>query len=429
MLNQWLSVLSQAAPGVVLGYAMDIMQQVKPDRSKRWERIAFWMAACFIMAVNKIFTNGSVMGTVIGTALMIVALAISFKFFYAGSFWRKAMISAMLIVAVTAAECAFALMCWLYHTDTLSMDFRQPDMMLGCLVGSVFSIVSLFFVVTLWKRFENQGRMPGGSWVFVLIPLCLLIPSVQYYVVIMQSGGKAPFIHLVSMLATLVLDVLLVFVEFNQAEKEDLEKELRELKYRSQLEQQHYRNIEARREELAKIRHDYNNLLTTVLGLLDMGKTQEAEQMMAALLSRVEQTREYQYCGIPIVNAVLSEKQAECENNGIVLQANLLFPENIAVEQIDLCSIFSNLLDNAIRACVELPPGNPHIITLHVGVQGDYLIVRCDNPAACASEAYPKGSGYGSRILKDIASRYDGSFQTEFHKGVFTARLVLLTSF
>jgi len=48
---------------------------------------------------------------------------------------------------------------------------------------------------------------------------------------------------------------------------------------------------------------------------------------------------------------------------------------------IDLCSLFSNLLDNAIRACTQLPPEQTRRIRLTVGMQGDDMLVRCDNPA------------------------------------------------
>lgn len=92
-----------------------------------------------------------------------------------------------------------------------------------------------------------------------------------------------------------VLNLALIGVQFHQ----------------TQLERQHYQSVERRREEMAKIRHDYNNLLSSVLGLVRMGKTREAEEMVLGLLARVEATREAPYCGIPIVNAILSEKEGE----------------------------------------------------------------------------------------------------------------------
>ena len=103
-----------------------------------------------------------------------------------------------------------------------------------------------------------------------------------------------------------------------------------------------------------------------------------------------------------------------------------MFSEVCSVAPLDLCSMFSNLLDNAIRACEELPE-DKRIIDLSARNQGDYLLIRCDNPALEHPGNQPQGTGYGKKILRDIAERYHGEFQTSFADGVFTARLILLS--
>lgn len=147
---------------------------------------------------------------------------------------------------------------------------------------------------------------------------------------------------------------------------------------------------------------------------------------MQGLLTKILETREMAYCEIPIVNAILSEKEAECRKSDIKLNVDLLFPDNISVSHVELCSIFSNLLDNAIRACNHLPQETEWKIDLSVRTKGDYVLIRCDNPSLKPSE-HPDGTGYGIKILKDISKRYNGDFKTEYSDGTFSARLVLLS--
>ena len=99
-------------------------------------------------------------------------------------------------------------------------------------------------------------------------------------------------LHVFSMTGAFLLNMLLIFVQFNQAEKDEAEKELAELKHQTELERQYYESVEARREEMAKIRHDYNNHLSSVLGLMYMGKPDEAKKVLESLLVKVEQTEE-----------------------------------------------------------------------------------------------------------------------------------------
>lgn len=427
MLNQWLSVLFQASVGPVFGLAMESMQKIRKNRVKKWMRLVFWIVLMAGLAVNKVFTNGSEAGSIAFAVIFLAALVISAKLFYDGKFWHRILVGILLLAAMMFAECGTALVCWVYQAAPFSMDYRQSDMMVGCLIGNIFSNAAMFLVAAVWRHFGLQKRMPRGSLVFVLMALCLLIPNIHFYFELTAQNGAFSPILLVSMGSAFILCLLLVCVQFNQAEKDDLERELLGLKHQSALERQHYENVEARREEIAKIRHDYNNILNAILGLLHTCKVEEAEELVSGLLSRVELTKEYPYCGIPVVNVVLSEKEQECRRLEIRFCADLLFPENVAVDPIDLCRVFSNLLDNAIHATARFP-GEQKVIVLHVGIQGDYLIIRCDNPAQDASEEPPARKGYGMKILKDIAQRYEGSVQTEFTDGRFIARVVLLTT-
>ncbi|MGN1140840.1 MAG: hypothetical protein ACI4TF_06545 [Oliverpabstia sp.] len=290
MLNQIIYILCQILNGLVFGYAMDIMQIIRKNRLRRWMRIGIWTGIFVLMAVNKVLMNANSESVALGNMGFIIATVIIIRVFYSGSIWKRAAIVIILAVALMAAECAVVPVCWMMHMDTLSLDFRQLDMVIGTLIGSMISFVCIFLVVVLWQRFEKKIRMPRGSWIYVFLPLCLIIPSMSYYTEIMQYGGKVQMIHIVPMVAAYVMDLVLICIQFDQAEKDSMEQELRELTYQIQQERKYYQNMEERREEMAKIRHDYNNLLSSVMGLIHMGKIQEAEQVLTEILSRVERT-------------------------------------------------------------------------------------------------------------------------------------------
>lgn len=213
-----------------------------------------------------------------------------------------------------------------------------------------------------------------------------------------------------------------IFVLLNQSEKEDLSQELAKIRRLSELEQVHYTAIEARREELAQIRHDYNNIITTVRRLLQDGAFQDAEQMLSELSVRIAATRETPFCAIPIINAVLGEKQQQCEKLGIPMHTDLLLPNTLPIKDLDLCSAFSNLLDNAIRASAR--EENPEITLSCRLVQG-YLVMKCVNPSSKGVGDKPDNTGYGLKILNSIAASYQGDFFTEYKNGIFTAQLSL----
>lgn len=105
-------------------------------------------------------------------------------------------------------------------------------------------------------------------------------------------------------------------------------------------------------------------------------------------------------------------------------------PEEFPVSGIDLCSLFSNLLDNAANA-VRLLPVNQRRITLSSQVNGDVLTVRCENPYDANQQLLPAhrpgGHGLGLIILQDLADKYHGKLETQSDDEIFTATVWLFT--
>ena len=219
--------------------------------------------------------------------------------------------------------------------------------------------------------------------------------------------------------------MLLVYT-VSQEKKTALEEELRETRHAMELEQSHYHKLEQKREELAKIRHDFNNQLASISQLVRTGEEGVAEDMIQTLAKEIVETNETPFCAIPVINAILTEKARACAAAGISLSVNLDLPNSVPIEQMHLCSILGNLLDNAISVCEQKIQDNP-TIQLNTKVDGDYLFIQVANPSDEPPKKPAPRRGYGFRILSDIAERYSGDFRTEYKAGVFTATVSLLS--
>ncbi len=291
MLNQWLCFLFQISVGPVLGFAIDNMQHVKENAPPKWVRVGIWVIVFIVSSFFNVFWKASfVPVSFLGWTLLVIATGVSYRFFYKISFLRHLSLTLILLLAIASAELSAGLVRWSFHLPSLSLDYTQTDMMLGVLIGSFFSNILLFFAAVLWRRFNLQKRMPRGSWAFVLMPLCLFIPITIYCIEIVRNNGSFSPLHIISMSGAFILNFLLICVQFNQAEKEAVEKELSTLKHQTELERQRYESLEARQEEMAKIRHDYNNHLSSVLGLLQMERSDEAVKTVKDLLAKMEIT-------------------------------------------------------------------------------------------------------------------------------------------
>jgi sensor histidine kinase regulating citrate/malate metabolism len=76
--------------------------------------------------------------------------------------------------------------------------------------------------------------------------------------------------------------------------------------------------------------------------------------MITALANDINVYDSKKYCSHPVVNAVLTQKCVLAELMDISMDIDVYVPDDSEIQSIDLCSVFSNLLDNAIEACGKL---------------------------------------------------------------------------
>jgi len=55
MVHQWLSWLFQTIPGVVLGFSLDSMEQVKENAPPKWVRVGIWVLVFGISCTYQVF--------------------------------------------------------------------------------------------------------------------------------------------------------------------------------------------------------------------------------------------------------------------------------------------------------------------------------------------------------------------------------------
>ena len=203
----------------------------------------------------------------------------------------------------------------------------------------------------------------------------------------------------------------------------------RALWYEQLLDQQqsYYSYILADQEEASHIRHDMRNQLQTVYALMQSGNAETAQAQLEELTRRTEQRRSF--CRNRIVDAILHVKELQFRDRGIKLQCQCSVPEELAVSGTDLCSLFSNLLDNAANAVEPLDPQDK-TISLSSGLEGNVFTVRCRNPypgeESLRPSHRPDGHGLGLSILEDLSRRYQGDMKIDTDQGMFSVTIWLL---
>ena len=127
------------------------------------------------------------------------------------------------------------------------------------------------------------------------------------------------------------------------------------------------------------------------------------------------------YCSNTIVNVILNQTARRCNEAGITFSANVNLSMEIGINDIHLCSIFNNLVNNAVKANEYV--SQDRFITVNCSMTGNYMYVNVNN-SFNPGHKREKRRGYGMIILKDIASAYDGQYSVKRKKNVFSSTFI-----
>ena len=206
--------------------------------------------------------------------------------------------------------------------------------------------------------------------------------------------------------------------------------------YKTQLSMQVslYESFSAYGENLIEIKNTVVQTLSQVQTSLKKQSYSDAESLLEPLAEELEHLRTVSYCRHRIVNALIFMKHREMKQSGISFDYRVRLERECFVENSDLCRILSNLLDNAIEACREIPDAEIRLTCMPVK---QTLLIKTENPVSdvirfhknglpLSSKEGP-GHGRGLASVKEIAGKYHGTLKIEADTDKFTVSVNLFS--
>ena len=390
----------------------------------RWERVPRWALALgfalVVLPAAYLKISHPLSDALYWAAFILLLLYVLAVF--KDRFWKKALLFFLFIAVTEISEAPIA---FLKNLMGVSFDATFGSLQMTLLVAAdtttVFSLSSI--LLFFWNRFITHRAIPRRAFIFLIFPVSQILMLFAFDGFLQMPTND--LLISVGALLGLIADFILLYILMEDGEKEALAKKLLELETLYRVENAHYQALEAKREETAKIRHDFNNQLSAAYNLIRTGEAEKAGELLDELKIGIAATSEYIYCANSIVNAVLTEKAAKCEKSGTVLKTEIELADEPSIQAMHLCSIFSNLCDNAINAADRCPQ-EQRFISIYAARKGDYFHVKVENSSPNPDSKKPSvRKAYGQEILKDIASRYNGQFSCGWDNGVYRAMLSL----
>lgn len=175
-------------------------------------------------------------------------------------------------------------------------------------------------------------------------------------------------------------------------------------------------------DQINILKHDMRNLLLVTANLIDRDRQDEAKQLLEEKLHQIDKIYKIVDTDNEYANAILNQKLSEARDADMEARCVVL-TSFAGIGNQDICSLLGNLLDNAIEA----NEGNDSEPWLEVVVEGDrdaleiicrnsiYKSLRYGRDRRLLTMKGSGGHGYGSRIIREIAEKYEG--EVLYHAG------------
>lgn len=240
---------------------------------------------------------------------------------------------------------------------------------------------------------------------------------------------------LISSMFNSIADIALFVTMIHSSQNEKLREALKMQEYQNSVNLDYYKNVEKNSVEARKIRHDLANMVQTACEIMENGTNSDkesAKKMLSQLKAEVADIKIERFCQNTLVNAIASNKAAECRKNDIDFDFDLRVPETLDIEEIDICKAYVNIFDNAINAAKAIDGKRYVKIKSFTYPDDGMLYISCENNVAPDYEDKKKSRtgehGYGLRILRDTAEKYGGRLVTDDKGDTFTVVMTMRTT-
>ncbi|MFD3155997.1 sensor histidine kinase [Haloimpatiens sp. FM7330] len=192
-------------------------------------------------------------------------------------------------------------------------------------------------------------------------------------------------------------------------------------------------------EALRGQKHDFQNHLNIISGLIQLNKPEKALEYTHSICGKTNEIFSISKINNMEVAALLYRKYAIAENKGINVELDIdSYLENIHINSIDLCKILFNLIDNAIHE-LENCKEDEKILSIQISeIKNEYIITIINSYPILSEDLYDKifqcgfttkkasSHGYGLNIVKQLVNKNNGTITVESYDGVGTIFTVFL---
>lgn len=396
---------------------------------KRSERVSFRIAVVFTYTVM-FALNFSIVHTLLDESIWLSYEVIFFQVIFGmvlcfvgfnGKILEMVIMYTIFYICEVLADSFYIIFISVLDKRHLGINMHQEF-----IIMAIQKFLTFLISKSYQKVFSRKDRKIEGKIFFSMLILPVITISVCVYLNQMELANDRDRIFLGAAIPLLIFCNVIVFIVVEKVSRLQYEHhELDILKQKIEMERIYYNRLDEIEQKQVAVRHDIKHYISVLRALNSEKKFAEMEKLFNQFEDGMNRITPEKYTKNRILNALLSEKKSNAAKDEVTVE--YMIEPNIDVDMlsdIDIISLFGNLIDNAIRAekesgsvikkiNVNLFEAEGNFNVLNVRNRFDHVEKKGNDFISTKKEGV---HGIGLKNVERIAKKYGGVFTVEIEE-------------
>ena len=197
---------------------------------------------------------------------------------------------------------------------------------------------------------------------------------------------------------------------------------------------QYAENIKSQHEEIRRIRHDMKQSYQVLQQFVVENKFNELAEYLPQICEQINKISSAVDTNHSIINAILNTKLSFAKSQGIkTLCSSVKQIHAEKIEEIDLCHLIGNMMDNAIEATLKIFSKKTKYVEVSITERNAMILITVRNSyedvlideGLNTSKDNKANHGFGIKTIRKIAKKYQGSADFYIEGDLFCCSVML----
>lgn len=421
----FITILSTVIEWIVLRFLLDEISKLK--KSKIQLNICLAIAAIVILILTVIEFNIN-----IKLFICIMITYLIYLYNYEVDNLKSLLISLLYwLLLIGFDSIGLSIVGFINDVQDMSKLLDNNFFRLELIIISKSLLILLIPVVKVVKL--EVSSVEKKDYIYLNVPILANIISI---IVIFGYIFKDKDINYTENIIILIVSVVLLFSNISLVgiigriiKDNKIRAEYEITKEKMNIQYKYYLNLQESQEKIKKLYHDMNNHIICIQNIY--GKHELSNKYIEDINNQIKDCRSIFDTKSIILDVILNEKKSICDKNDINFLVDINFSKCGFIEITDICSIFSNMIDNAIEACNKIKDSNiGKEIKLRGTIINSFFVIKCENTKVNninlrnnklitdKEDSFLHGIGVNS--VKSSVEKYNGNVEISSDENSFT---------